>query len=259
MKQYLAEIVANQKVCKSMYRMDLFLDGFKSIPLPGQFFTVRITDSFTPLLRRPFAFSGFDPSGQRGSCVYQVRGDGTRLLSSFGKSANLDVIAPLGRPFFLPEAPNRKPVLVAGGIGLGPLLFLADMLKKKGIGYEFIFGCRSAEFFPAELFGKTEVVLCTDDGSAGFHGSVMECIAAKGFQKDRTVVLYCCGPQPMLRACHEFALRYDLECYVSVEQVMACGVGACMGCAVEVNGPDRFVRACKEGPVFRSKDIVWER
>jgi dihydroorotate dehydrogenase electron transfer subunit len=257
MKQYSAEVITNRKLCSSLYQVDFILDGCKELPFPGQFFSVRITDSLVPLLRRPFAFSAFDPSRCQASCVYQVRGIGTRLLSSVSASAILDIIAPLGVPFPLP-GDNQKPVLVAGGIGLGPLLFLADAITEKGLEFDLIFGCRSVEYFPESLFGGMKVVLCTDDGSAGFHGSVIDYLSAMGLPEHNNRVLYCCGPHPMLKACNGFSLRHRLDCYVSVEQVMACGVGACMGCAVKVRRPEQFVRACKEGPVFNSRDIVWE-
>lgn len=240
-----------------MRQLDFLVDAAGEAPLAGHFFTLRITNSISPLLRRPFAFSGFDPASGRASCIYQVRGNGTELLATLGERAPLDIIGPLGRPFPLP-APGEQPVLVAGGIGLGPILFLSRALASAGIVSPFIFGCRSAAFFPQRAFYGIPVTVCTDDGSLGFRGTVADYLKSISTGLPARTVLYCCGPHPMLRGCHDFALQRSIRCIVSVEQTMACGVGACMGCAVRMRGSTPYARACKEGPVFESGDLLWD-
>ncbi len=167
----------------------------------------------------------------------------------------LDIIAPLGKPFPLPGE-GENPVLIAGGIGLGPLWFFAQVLEKSGRDYVFIFGSRSKSLIPPMLLSHPKIMLCTDDGSYGFHGTVIGCLE-ESFDRSAATVIYCCGPEPMLRGCHNFSVDHGIICYVSVEQVMACGVGACMGCAVKARGGE-FVRACTEGPVFNSRDLQWD-
>jgi len=257
MQQYESAVISNRELCHSLCELEFSMDQTTEKPLPGQFFTVRVTDSSLPLLRRPFAFAGFDAAQGRARCIYQVRGAATKLLSAMKPDTPLDIIGPLGRPFPLPQ-PNERPVLIAGGIGLGPVLFLFDLLRSRGDDVRMVFGGRSKEYVPSSLFENSDTVICTDDGSCGFHGTVVDYLATIGPSPADPALLYCCGPQPMLRACHEFASRRSLRCFVSVEQVMACGVGACMGCAVRVNDGRGFVRACKEGPVFDSGEIAWD-
>jgi dihydroorotate dehydrogenase electron transfer subunit len=257
MKQYISMVVLNEKICNSMYLMELQVKGIECGIQPGQFFTIRVADSFTPFLRRPFAFSAFDQKNSSLSCIYQIRGIGTDMLSKLGKGAQVDIIAPLGNPFPLPQN-YQKSVLIAGGIGLGPILFLSDVLTQAGFDIQFIYGCRSESYVPKNLFKNRSVVICSDDGSIGFTGTVADYLTENSNLFTSDTVFYCCGPEPMLRACHNYAFSREKPCYVSVEQVMACGVGACMGCAVKVHGEKSYVRACSEGPVFNSKDIKWE-
>lgn len=259
MQQSLVSILSNRVLCQSMHEIDFLLPSTAGEPVPGQFFTARVTTATTPLLRRPFAFSAFNATTRRTSCIYQIRGQGTELLSALRAGDTLDIIAPLGKPFPLPTPPNQRVILVAGGIGLGPILFLARTLRQMGIEFISIFGCRNAAQVPSlpELENR-ETIICTDDGSTGFHGNVAEYLNTIASTLNTTTTLYCCGPHPMLHACHQLSLQHHFLCFVSVEQIMACGVGACMGCAIKVPGPMHYVRACKEGPVFESKDILWE-
>ncbi len=224
---------------------------------PGQFLTVRISPSVVPLLRRPFAISRLTTEKNDISFIYQIRGAGTELLSTFGCGSEVDVIGPLGTPFPLP-LPGQHSVLVAGGIGLGPVLFLADTLQLSGLDHSFVFGCRSAAFLPEALFADRSVTVCTDDGSSGFAGNVVEYLESVAGELPADTRIYCCGPEPMLKGCHRFAMDHGFTCFVSVEQVMACGVGACMGCAVRLADGVSFARACREGPVFDSKELAWD-
>ncbi|MBN1758985.1 MAG: dihydroorotate dehydrogenase electron transfer subunit [Chitinispirillaceae bacterium] len=256
MRQFSARILSNEQLCQSMYQVRLQGTSGTETGKPGQFLTVRITQSVVPLLRRPFALSHNEPE-DRFSFIYQVRGAGTDLLSTFGRGTELDIIGPLGIPFPLP-APGEFSLLVAGGIGLGPILFLADTLRHRGCEFSFVFGCRSAAFFPEAVFENHDTVVCTDDGSSGFSGNVVEYLESVSGELSLKTRIYCCGPEPMLKGCHQFAGRHGFLCHVSVEQVMACGVGACMGCAVRLADTVSYARACREGPVFDSRELAWD-
>jgi len=254
MKQFPGKILGNQSLSADFFELEFTWDKTAGLPLPGQFFTIRISDNTVPLLRRPFAFSAFDEKKGTASMIIQKRGRGTEILASKQKSDNLDIIGPLGKPFPMP-AKGRKALLVAGGIGLGPILFLASQLPEA----ELIFGCRKKSFIPAsEIFAglKPDVVVCTDDGSAGFKGTAGDYLKSIANTINSDTTIYACGPLPMLQACHEFSARRGCECFVSVEQVMACGVGACMGCSVKT-AEGGFKRACTEGPAFNSKELQW--
>ncbi len=257
MKQYLSPLISNSSICASIYLLEFILPGIEERPEAGQFFTIKINDLSVPLLRRPFAFSGFNSVDNRAFCIYEVRGAGTNILSSLGKGALLDIIGPLGKPFPFPKRGERA-LLVAGGIGLGPIIFLADSLRECGIEYRLVFGCGSAPKIPHPVLTGRNALICTDDGSFGFHGNTVDFLKSIATSISDDEILYCCGPEAMLIGCCRFAADRRLRCFVSVEQVMACGVGACMGCTVKVRDDRQFVRVCKEGPVFECGEIAWE-
>jgi dihydroorotate dehydrogenase electron transfer subunit len=223
------------------------------IPSPGQFFTLKASPFSDPLLRRPLAFS--DASGDRASAIYQVRGPATRLLSALSVNSPLDIIAPLGRGFPLEDEPSAK-LLVAGGIGLGPILFLARRLRISGSPgkMEFVAGFRDASSLPDIGFPAGSVI-CTDDGSLGFGGTTVDYLRKRNLPEGSSV--FACGPHPMLAALAGLATERKWNAFFSVEQWMACGVGACMGCVVR-RADGGYSRACSEGPVFRAEEIDWE-
>ena len=257
MKQFSSIVQKNEKICTSFYELE-FSWCAASLPDPGQFLTLRISTDPVPLLRRPFAVSGIDLDKKTCSIIYQKRGRATELLAGKALGDNIDVIGPLGKSFPLPPK-ETEAILIAGGIGLGPILFLTNKLRAAGTKCRFIFGCRSESLIPKSAsFTNAQPVICTDDGSYGFKGTTTDYLHSIAQHLSPDSILYCCGPHPMLHSCHQFATQTKHQCWVSVEQVMACGVGACMGCVVQVVKDPGYARACKEGPVFESSEMVWK-
>jgi dihydroorotate dehydrogenase electron transfer subunit len=270
MKQMRTTVTANTPIARDYYRLVFSWDlkpgpvsgPGAGTPKPGQFVTIRVAETTVPLLRRPFAFSGYRPESREASIIYLKRGRGTRILAGIRPGEYLDVIGPLGNYLKIPGK-TENPILVAGGIGLGPVLYYSNLLERGNISHIFVFGARTAHAVPdIDLLRKTgtnssPATVCTDDGSTGFAGTVADYLYTLREKELENGVLYCCGPSPMLRACHEFAEKYNLECYVIMEQVMACGVGACMGCTITVKKEPGYARVCTEGPVFKSRDIIW--
>jgi dihydroorotate dehydrogenase electron transfer subunit len=256
-RQFLATVVSNYPLSHDLHKLTFTWDTSAVAPAPGQFFTVRISDSTVPLLRRPFAVSDFRKDEGVASAIYQRRGRGTEILAGRREGAHLDVIGPLGNAFPNPGGAG-KCILAAGGIGLGPILYLARRALHGSSGMTFVFGCRGKDNLPEgpELDGLAAAV-CTDDGSRGFAGTVVEYLESLDAPALAGATLYACGPMAMLKGCHELAEKRGLDCFVSVEQVMACGVGACMGCVVKVNDDPGYARVCTEGPVFSSRRIRW--
>ncbi len=255
MKQLQSSILSNSQISADFFELSFSWDPEAGVPLPGQFLTIRVSQDSVPLLRRPFAFSGYDEKAGTASIIYQKRGRATQILTGKQAGETLDVIGPLGKPFPVPEQ-KKSSFLVAGGVGLGPVLFLATYLKARDWPVAFVFGCRTASFVPdSDAFNKADPVICTDDGSAGFKGTSVQYLE-QGGKVNADSLLYGCGPNPMLKALSGLAEAKGAQVWVSVEQVMACGVGACMGCVVKTTSG--FQRACKEGPVFDGRDIVWE-
>jgi dihydroorotate dehydrogenase electron transfer subunit len=264
-KQFEAEILGNRSIAEAWRELTLSWDEEAGSPLPGQFLTLRVSAFSDPLLRRPLAFSGYRrafsghgravPGGAaagRGasvSAVYQVRGGATRLLSELSPGTRINAIGPLGTSFPRP-APGERVILAGGGIGLGPLLFLHDSLGESLL----VLGFRSASLLPSFRF-PPGTVICTDDGSSGFRGTPADWISRNA--PAARARLYGCGPGPMLAALAALAAARGWDASLAAEQWMACGVGACMGCALPKADGSGYLRACTEGPVFEASQIDW--
>jgi dihydroorotate dehydrogenase electron transfer subunit len=255
MKQFAAVIENNSKIADHLYSLTFTWPPEQTPPLPGQFLTFRIGSTSVPLLRRPFAFSRFSHEEGSASIIYLVRGTATEILSRMKAGERLDTIAPLGTPF--PENTRAERIIcAAGGIGIGPILYLCSHMRRNGRDPLLIVGARTAAALPGpEAFNGIQPVFCTDDGSRGFHGTVVDYLREEDPEPGTT--LYCCGPDAMLEACGMLAAEKTLDCWVSLEQTMGCAVGACMGCVVKMKGKEQFARVCTEGPVFKSDEVVW--
>lgn len=254
--QELCAILENINVAPEYFKMVLASKSIAKGALPGQFAEIRVSESTTPLLRRPFSFHKIGKDTFE--ILYHVVGKGTEILSKRKKGEKLDIIGPLGNGFNV--AKGKKAVLIGGGCGTAPLYALEEELKKQKIESHFFMGatteglllCRS-DF--ADL--GTKLYLSTDDGSCGekcnvsaLFSSYLDTIPAKD------IVIYSCGPKAMLRAVAEIAKEKGIPCQVSLEERMACGVGACLGCVVKTKEGNK--RVCKDGPVFDSKELIWE-
>ncbi len=246
-------ILENREIARDYYQLVFKTTTFgKGTVLPGQFLTIRISDSTAPLLRRPFAFSSWD--NDTASIIYQRRGPGTEALAGKHGGDKIDIIAPLGNSWPAPAA-GETAVLVAGGIGMGPILFQAAAYKAEGISFKLIVGARTSAFLPSDgILEELDAVIATDDGSRGLQGTVSNALETLKISKPH---YYACGPHPMMKAVHDRAVIDDNPCTVSMEQTMACGVGACMGCVIQLTGTDRYARVCADGPIFDSREILW--
>ncbi|MDF1567926.1 MAG: dihydroorotate dehydrogenase electron transfer subunit [Spirochaetaceae bacterium] len=249
-----ARILSHRAVADGYKEMSLsWSDAAQAIPKPrpGQFFTLLPILYPTPILRRPFAYSDADKTGF--SFIYEIRGPATRDLAKADIGDEIDWIGPLGSTFPHPPEGSR-PVLVAGGIGLGPIYYWARFLAETGLKPLVILGARSKNLIPElEWPENLELRICTDDGSMGLHGTALVGLKPSDMA---SAAFYTCGPHPMMAAVHQSALDSGRPCWVSLEEMMACGVGACQGCAVAV-GDGTYKRVCVEGPVFNSREVAW--
>ena len=256
MRHIQVRVLANESLGRDFFKLTFDWSSAEP-PLPGQFLSIRVSQLAIPLLRRPFAFSHWNGTDRTVSTVIERRGSATDILSRKTVNESLDVIGPLGNGFPLPKA-NTGPFLVAGGIGLGPMLFLARRLRREGRQPQLVFGCRGRELLPdCADFKELEAAICTDDGSLGFHGTAVKYVRSRTDFAGSPVELYCCGPLPMLASAARLAAERGIRCWVSMEQTMGCGMGACMGCVVKTTREPGYARVCKEGPVFSSTDILW--
>ena len=255
-----SKIVFNKRLAPETFLMALESPEVVDKAKPGQFVMIRVTPGIDPLLRRPFSICG-----TRGDdlflILYKVVGRGTAIMSKAGGGEKLAVLGPLGRGFDLPKR-DCNSVLVAGGIGVAPLIFLARAIDAGKIA--FLSGYRSKnEILPLGQFGldAMETLISTDDGTAGHHGFVTELLEnhLAGFSEDPPIV-FSCGPLPMLKRVAELALKRNIPCQVSLETSMACGLGACQGCAVRASSKENrtYFHVCQDGPVFDAETLDWE-
>jgi len=228
---------------------------------PGQFLHIRIGESLVPFLRRPFSLAGACP--QRGTLevIFRLAGEGTAILSRVKKGAVLNCLGPLGRGFQF-SASRLPAVLLAGGAGVAPLLFLARALVGKKRRVALFYGAASRDdLLPLKrlLPRETAVHLATDDGSSGYQGRVTDLFAGAVRQGMQPVELYACGPRPMLQVLTKKNEAWNFPLQLSLEERMACGLGACQGCAVSIRQGEKstYRMVCSDGPVFAAQEVEW--
>lgn len=218
---------------------------------PGQFISVYCRDG-ARLLPRPISICEADSAAGRLRIVYRIAGAGTKEFSSLEPGDPIEIMGPLGNGF-RPE--GERTFLIGGGIGIPPMLELAKNLNCKK---QMILGYRDENLFLRDEFeAYGEVYVATEDGSAGTKGTVLDAIRENGLTAD---VMYACGPTPMLRALKQYAMEHDIRCYISLEEKMACGIGACLACVcgskeVDCHSNVRNKRICKDGPVFLAQEV----
>lgn len=255
-----AEILSNKDAGRGYWRMRLKAEGIGSTAVPGQFVMLRVSENLDPLLARPFGIFSVQ-SKNIIEIVYRIVGRGTMLLSNTQPGQELLMLGPLGNGFPAMRK-GAVPVLVSGGSGFPPLYFLASKSRRQAI---VLLGARSEDCLPPKdvVAGfrrlSSQVMIATEDGSAGKKGLITDLL--EGLIKDRGTahgtVIYTCGPNAMLCAVSMIAAGFGIECHVSMEERMACGLGACMGCSIPMKAGG-YKRACKEGPVFNSGDVQWK-
>ena len=264
-----AEVIANTRLSDDYNVVALTAPGIASLAQPGQFVMIKPARGIDPLLRRPFSIFEIlrdEQGAATGVSLLNKRiGVGTGLLYEARPGSRLAVLGPLGRPFE-PVDPPAEAWMVAGGVGLGPFVTLAEELKARGTRTRLFYGARRAsELVYEDRFGRlgVETVVATEDGSRGAHGFITVPLDAEldAAPASRALRLYVCGPTPMMRAVAQIAERRHRRCDVSLEQVMGCGLGGCYSCVVLTKtaaGPPHFVRSCVDGPVFDATRIVWD-
>jgi dihydroorotate dehydrogenase electron transfer subunit len=225
----------------------------------GQFVHLRAAEACDPLLRRPFSLMQVEPATGLIDLLVQVVGRGSQLVAEGVVGQSFDLLGPLGTPWPLPP-PGAPVILVAGGVGVAPLIFLADQLASDPTPHAItgLFGARTEDLLCCwmELAARCgEFQAVTEDGSVGRQGLVTDPLAERLV---RGAVVYACGPMPMLAAVAGLCAEVGAACYVSLERWMGCGVGACLGCVVPALSPVRYVRVCKDGPVFSAADLDWQ-
>lgn len=246
----MAVIIRQEKIGTGIYSMWIRTEQVAEHAKAGQFVSVYCNDG-SRLLPRPISICEINKEEKTLRLVYRVAGKGTGEFSAMKAGETLHIVGPLGNGFPKKE---KKAFLIGGGIGIPPMLQLA---KELDCEKQIVLGYRDELFLLDEFQKQGEVYLATEDGSAGTKGNVLDAIRANALTAD---VIYACGPTPMLRALKTYAAENGIECWISMEERMACGIGACLACVCKSKEKDAHSnvnnkRICKEGPVFLAEEV----
>ena len=249
-----AAVLSQEQIADQIFSMWLKTEQIAKEAVPGQFISVYSNDSGR-MLPRPISICEMDKEKGALRIVYRVAGKGTEEFSCCKAGDTLDILGPLGNGFPLERCPEgKKAFLIGGGIGIPPMVQLSKELQGE---VQVVAGYRDELFLTEELKANGTLYLATEDGSAGTKGNVLDFIRENGLTAD---VIYACGPTPMLRAIKSYAEEHQIDCWISMEERMACGIGACLACVCKSKEIDDHSkvhnkRICKEGPVFHAQDV----
>lgn len=255
-----ALVVRHREIVPRYYELEFIAPAIAAEALPGQFVHIRVAESLDPLLRRPFSIYNVDKNLGSITVFYKVVGYGTRLLSRIHMESRLDVMGPLGKPFSIPPG-IRSAYLVGGGVGIAPLVYLARVLYENKIRCRVLLGASTAGFLAGkDILNRLGVdyLVSTDDGSEGFKGRVTDLFAQQVALR-RCDYVYACGPEAMMAEVSRLAEKYGIPGEISMEEHMACGIGACLGCVHRIRHGEgfRYARVCSEGPVFKIGEMLF--
>ena len=257
MKKFILDLTVTENLKLHINYVLLKLTSQSPLPemLPGQFAEIRVDGSPSTFLRRPISINYVDRSRNEVWFLIQLVGDGTRRLAEATKGDIINIVLPLGNGFTMPQISSDKLLLVGGGVGTAPMLYLGEQLAKNGSKPTFLLGARTdKDLLQLDDFASYgEVYTTTEDGSYGEKGYVTQ---HSILNKIKFEQIYTCGPKPMMMAVAKYAKSNNINCEVSLENMMACGVGACL-CCVE-NTDEGHLCVCKEGPVFNINKLLWQ-
>jgi len=248
-----AKVVGQRMLNAVTKQIDLIAPQIAAEAVPGQFVNVQVSRRTAPLLRRPLGVAGVDREHGVITLIYRIIGEATKILADVCSGDVISVVGPLGHGF---DRSAKHPLLIGGGTGLAPLLYLAETMAAEGIKPDVIMGGRTAE----DLFWKDMYLdlvermgLTTDDGSLGTKGTVMAELPLV-LQRIHYDCVYVCGPAPMMKAVSVAVLEKGIKCQVSLEKYMACGLGACLSCSCQ--GIGKRIKVCQDGPVFWAEEVA---
>ena len=246
-----ARVESQVQLADGVYSMELLAPEIASAARAGQFISVYTKDK-SKLLPRPISLCGIDRERGILRIVYRVAGAGTAEFSAYRAGDSVEIMGPLGNGFTLKD---KKAILIGGGIGVPPML---ELMKELSCERTAVLGYRDQQLFLKDEFEACgPVCVTTEDGSAGTKGNVLDAIREQGVEGE---IIYACGPAPMLRAVKAYAQEKGIECYISLEERMACGIGACLACVCQSKDVDSHShvhnkRICKDGPVFAAEEV----
>ncbi len=262
LSQFTSSVISKERLSEEIFKLTLSSSHVSKTAKPGNFVHIKVNPDHHPLLRRAFGVHRVDEEKGCFEVLFKVVGRGTEILSQKSPGENLDILGPIGKGFSFPKK-GETAMLVAGGMGIAPLWFLLtsliDRIPKERVTC-FLGAKNEKELVYCERLKDlgTNLIVTTDDGSFGAKGLVTDVFLReikKREDESKKLSVYSCGPQEMLKKMSEISKEYDLSCQISLEGSMACGVGACWGCAVKLENGG-YKRVCIDGPVFDAREVV---
>ena len=259
-KKVLAKLIDKKQIIKDIYKFSVDAKEIVELSRPGNFIEIRISNETDPFLRRPISIYNMDKEKGILEFIFQVKGKGTKILANKQIGEEIDIIGPLGYGTFKFDKYNNISI-IGGGIGIFPLYELAKQAKEKGKNINCYLGFRNKDFVMLEKeFEKVtnNLTIATDDGSYKNKGFAINYLK-EDINKNKTDCIFACGPIQMLREVQKYAIENNIDCQLSLEERMACGLGVCLGCAIKTSKSTKeapeYWHVCKAGPVFNAKDI----
>ncbi|MBI3786830.1 MAG: dihydroorotate dehydrogenase electron transfer subunit [Ignavibacteriales bacterium] len=251
--QQIVPVQSKEEIAEGIFALSFKSQVISRSAQPGQFVNIKSADGCLPLLRRPFSISRID--GDTIELLFNVIGQGTRMMAAKRAGDGIDVLGPLGVPFNY-KSDYQTAINVGGGLGIAPFPFLTERLRSEKKSFLTVIGARTGNQLVTRHLENTYIA--TDDGSIGFHGNVVQFL--EEYLSKHTAPkpkIFGCGPTKMLQSLSAFAKKSSIECEISLEGDMACGIGLCQGCPVErSNGQKKYALVCVEGPTFNCNDVV---
>ena len=259
-KQVFAKLIKKQEIIKDIYKFSVKAPEIVETAKPGNFIEIRVTEGIDPFLRRPISIYNLDKENGILEFIFQVKGKGTEILSKKEEGKDINIIGPLGNGTFKFEK-YKNIAVIGGGIGIFPLYELSKEAKQNDVKVNCYLGFRNKDFVMLEKeFEEVtdNLTITTDDGTYKEKGFAIDYLI-KDMENEKYECIYACGPLPMLKAVQKYANENNIDCQISLEEKMACGLGVCLGCAVKTakspkDAPE-YWHVCKGGPVFQAKDV----
>ncbi|MCH8068535.1 MAG: dihydroorotate dehydrogenase electron transfer subunit [Candidatus Marinimicrobia bacterium] len=264
MKIEVASISGNKEIARGIWKMDFDCPNIaNNVSGPGQFINIKVDPSWEIPLRRPMSIAGV--KGEKITIIYKLFGKGTKILSELRPGQSINILGPLGNMFTTSDK-DSFPILVGGGVGIAPILWLHNELNIKSVSHILIIGATTAEEHFLQHNPDKNIFLTTDDGSMGELGTVVPTMESK--LKEVTSrsfgIIYACGPTPMLKAIHRITTGYKIDCQMALESYMGCGIGICQSCVIERKNDSpkehsygkRFSLVCRDGPVYSADKVI---
>ena len=259
-KQVYAKLIKKEEIIKNIYKFSVKASEIVESARPGNFIEIRVTEGIDPFLRRPISIYNLDKENGILEFIFQVKGKGTEILSKKQEGNDIDIIGPLGHGIFKFDK-YKNIAVIGGGIGIFPLYELSKQAKQNYVKVNCYLGFRNKDFVMLEKeFEEVtdKLIITTDDGTYKNKGFAIDYLK-DDMENEKYECIYACGPLPMLKAVQKYAIENNIDCQLSLEEKMACGLGVCLGCAVKTakspkDAPE-YWHVCKGGPVFNAKDV----